>query len=102
MSEVLPIISSANTSSFPPNREMIRLRDMLDGADIEWHDNSDETTCRTQLYDGDDMVYSAIYGQDTFGTIELWTRNARSCKLGPIGLNTAEEAFVLIREEVGE
>lgn len=101
MSETPPIILSANTSPFPPNQEMMRLRDMLDGADIEWYDNSDETTCRTQLYDGDDMVYSAIYGQHTFGTIELWTRNARSCKLGPIGLNTAEEAFALIREEVG-
>ena len=101
MSETPPIILSANTP-FPPNQEMMRLRAMLDDVGIEWHDNTDETTFRTQLYDGDDMVYSAICGRHTFGNIELWTRNARSCKLGPIGLDTAEEAFALIREEVGK
>ena len=101
MSETPPIIPSANTP-FPPNQEMMRLRAMLDEVGIEWHDNTDETTFRTQLYDGDDMVYSAICGRHTFGNIELWTRNARSCKLGPIGLDTAEEAFELIREEVGK
>ncbi len=102
MSETLPTILIVDTSPFPPNQEMMRLRAMLDEAGIEWHDNSDETTCRTQLCDGDDMVYSAICGRHTFGNIELWTRNARSCKLGPIGLDTAEEALALIREEVGK
>ena len=95
------IDSIADRTPVPPNREMMRLRDMLDGAGIEWHDNSDEIMCRTQLFDGDAMVYSAICGRYTYGNIELWTRNARSCKLGPIGLDTAEEAFELIREEVG-
>ena len=83
-----------------PNHQMMRLRDMLDGAGIEWHDNSDEIMCRTQLFDGDEMVYSAICGWHAYGNIELWTRNARSCKQDPIGLNTAEKAFELIREEV--
>lgn len=84
-----------------PNHQMLRLRDMLDAAGIEWHDNSDEIMCRTQLYDGDEMVYSAICGRYAYGEIELWTRNARSCKQDPIGLSTAEKAFALIREEVG-
>jgi len=85
-----------------PNAEMLRLRALLDRAGVEWHDNSDEGMCRTQLFDGDEMVYSAICGRYAYGTIELWTRNARSCKLDPIGLGTAEEALALIREEVGE
>ena len=92
----------ADRTPTPPNREMLRLRDMLDGAGIEWHDASDEIMCRTQLFDGDEMVYSAICGRHAYGTIELWTRNARSCKQDSIGLNTAEEAFALIREEVGK
>lgn len=85
-----------------PNAEMARLRVLLDGAGIEWHDNSDCMMCRTQLFDGDEMVYSAVCGKYTYGTIELWTRNARSCKQDPIGLDTAEDAFELIREEVGK
>lgn len=86
----------------PPNHEMLRLRDMLDGAGIEWHDNSDETMCRTQLFDGDTMVFSAICGYGAYGTIELWTRMMKQNRQDPIGLDTAEEAFALIREEVGE
>ena len=89
-------------AAIEPNDEMLRLRDMLDGAGIEWHDNSDCMFCRTQLFDGDEMVYSAVCGMSTYGNIELWTRNARSCKQDPIGLDTAEEAFGLIREEVGK
>ena len=85
-----------------PNKEMTRLRALLDRAGIKWNDNSDETMCRTQLFDGDEMVYSAICGPHAYGVIELWTRNARSCKLDPVGLGTAEEAFALIREEVGK
>lgn len=85
----------------PPNREMLRLRDMLDGAGIEWHDNTDEIMCRTQLFDGDEMVYSAICGRYAYGTIELWTNSMIENKLTPIGLQTAEDAFALIREEVG-
>jgi len=96
------IDSIADRTPVPPNREMLRLRDMLDSAGIEWHDNSDEIMCRTQLFDGDEMVYSAICGRHAYGNIELWTRNARSCKQDPIGLSTAEEAFALIREEVGK
>ena len=85
-----------------PNAEMTRLRALLDRAGVEWHDNSDEIMCRTQLFDGDEAVYSAICGPHAYGVIELWTRNARSCKLDPVGLGTAEEAFALIREEVTE
>lgn len=96
------IDSIADRTQVPPNREMMRLRDMLDAAGIEWHDNTDEIMCRTQLFDGDEMVYSAICGRYAYGNIELWTRNARSCKQDPIGLDTAEEAFALIREEVGK
>ena len=84
-----------------PNAEMLRLRALLDRASVEWHDNTDEVMCRTQLFDGDEMVYSAICGRYTYGNIELWTRNARSYKQDPIGLQNAEEAFALIREEVG-
>lgn len=86
----------------PPNRQMMRLRDMLDMEHIPWVDNSDELFCRTQQYDEDgEQVFSAICGYGAYGEIELWTRNARSCKLGPIGLGTAEEAMGLICEEVG-
>ena len=85
----------------PPNAEMLRLRDMLDGAGIPWEDNSDEIMCRTQLFDGDEMVYSAICGQHAYGEIELWTRTMKQDREDPIGLDTAEEAFALIREEVG-
>lgn len=85
----------------PPNREMLRLRDMLDGAGIEWHDNSDRFMCRTQLFDGDEMVYSAICGRYAYGNIELWTDTMQENKLDPIGLQTAEDAFEMIREEVG-
>jgi len=90
-----------NLMPVPPNDEMKRLRGMLDAAGIEWHDNTDGILCRTQRFDGDGMVYSAVCGMSTYGTIELWTRNARSCKQDPIGLDTAEEAFELICEEVG-
>ena len=81
--------------------EMLRLRAMLDKAGIEWHDNSDERIYRTQAYGEDGKLgFSAIYGRSTYGNIELWTREMRENKLDPIGLNTADEAFALIRRQV--
>lgn len=87
----------------PPNSEMLRLRDMLDGAGIEWRDDSDETMCRTNNASdcGWDWTFSAICGRYTYGAIELWTKTMVENKQDPIGLQTAEKAFALIREEVG-
>ena len=86
----------------PPNREMLRLRDMLDAAGIEWHDASDEIMCRTHDTEDDSWTFSAICGQHAYGEIELWTRTMKQDREDPIGLDTAEEAFALIREEVGK
>lgn len=84
-----------------PNEEMLRLRDMLDGAGIEWHGHND-IYCHTDDADEDrSWTFSAICGYGAYGTIELWTKTMCENKLGPIGLDTAEEAFALIREEVG-
>lgn len=85
----------------PPNREMLRLRDMLDAAGIEWHDASDGIMCRTHDTENDDWTFSAICGYGAYGTIELWTKTMKQNREDPIGLNTAEEAFALIRKEVG-
>ena len=87
---------------FPPSTEMMRLRDMLDVEGNAWHDNSDRIAYRTQLWDGDHNVFSAIYGRYTYGEIELWTRSMQERKEDPIGLDTAEEAMELIRKEVGK
>lgn len=84
----------------PPNAEMTRLRAMLDGAGIEWDDNSDEIMCRTQRYDGDEMVFSAVNGEFAYGEIELWTRDMRIRKEDPVGLDSADDAFEMIREQV--
>ena len=90
------------TNVIPPNREMVRLRQMLDGAGIEWEDNSDFIMCRTQGYGEDgEWDYSAIFGFGAYGEIELWTRDMKIRKEDPVGLGTAEEAFELIREQVG-
>lgn len=89
------------TKVIEPNAEMARLRTMLDGSGIEWEDNSDFVMCRTQEYDGDVMVFSAVCGEYAYGAIELWTRNMRAAKEDPIGLSTAEEAYQMIREQVG-
>lgn len=88
-----------------PNEEMRRLREMLDSAGIiEWHDSTDNVFCRT--YGPSKKVgkwkYSAVCGDFAYGTIELWTQTMREKKLDPIGLDTAEEAFELIKQEVGE
>jgi hypothetical protein len=83
-----------------PNAEMLRLRDMLDAEGIEWEDNSDEIACRTQRWDAERMVFSAICGVHAYGTIEVWTWTMRRRKEDPVGCATAEEAFALIREEV--
>ena len=97
------IDSIADRTPTPPNREMLRLRDMLDGAGIEWHDNSDEIMCRTSdTGDCGWKKFSAICGRYAFGEIELWTNTMLDNKQDPIGLGTAEEAFALIREEVGK
>lgn len=86
-----------------PNKEMIELRRMLDAAGIEWHDDSDGLFCRTNDVDEDfSWTFSATCGTCSYGTIELWTRTMRERKQDPIGLDTAEEAFELIRKEVGE
>lgn len=81
--------------------DMVRLRAMLDADGIEWCDNTDELICRTQQWDGDEMVFSAIYGRYTYGEIELWTKTMKERHEDPIGLDTAEEAMELIRREVG-
>ena len=81
--------------------EMLRLRAMLDGAGIEWHDNSDNFMIRTSDIDSSGWKeFSAICGPYAYGTIELWTREMVENKLDPIGLDTAEEAFALIRRQV--
>lgn len=85
-----------------PNEEMLRLREMLDDAGIEWHDNTDEIMCRTSDTGDCGWTFSAICGERTCGVIELWTNTMIENKLDPIGLQTAEEAFELIREEVGK
>jgi len=84
-----------------PNEETLRLRDMLDEAGIEWHGDRD-VFCHTNDADEDhNWTFSAICGYGAYGTIELWTRTMKQNKEEPIGLDTAEEAFALIREEVG-
>jgi hypothetical protein len=58
----------------PPNRQMMRLRDMLDMEHIPWVDGSDELFCRTQQYDEDgEQVFSAVCSRCAYGEIELWT-----------------------------
>ena len=81
--------------------EMIRLREMLDEEGVEWSDHSDGFFCRTQQFDGDEIVFSAACGLFACGTIELWTRKMIAAREDPVGLDTAEEAMRLIREEVG-
>ena len=88
-----------------PNKEMARLREMLDEAGIKWHDASSGSFCRTQGPSKDDKQwqFSAVCGPHAYGEIELWTQTMRDAKpyaLDPIGLDTAEEAFALIRAEV--
>lgn len=83
------------------SREMARLREMLNEEGIEWNDNSDGFYCRTQQFDGDEIVFSAVCGQFAYGTIELWTRRMVAAKEDPVGLATAEEAMRLIREDCG-
>ena len=86
-----------------PNAEMLRLRTILDGAGIEWHDNSDEVMCRTSDTGGNDWKkFSAFCGRWAYGAIELWTGTMQENKQDPIGLDTAEEAFAMIQEEVSE
>lgn len=87
-----------------PNREMVRLREMLDEAGIKWQDASSGFFCRTQgpSADVDDWQFSAVCGPHAYGEIELWTQTMRDAKQDPIGLSRAEEAFALIRAEVGE
>jgi len=90
------------TKVIEPNAEMVRLRQLLDEAGIGWHDNSDFVMCRTQANDGDEILdFSAICGFGAYGVIELWTRDMRIRKEDPIGLQTAEEAYQMIREQVG-
>ena len=48
MSETPPIIPSVNTSPLPPNREMMRLLDMLDERGIEY--NKTETDSQEFTY----------------------------------------------------
>ena len=91
----------ANNAAVPPNKEMRRLRDMLDEAHIKWYDASGMGLCRTNDTGDYDWTFSAICGEHTYGTIELWTRTMMQNREYPIGLSTAEEAFELIREEVG-
>lgn len=81
--------------------EMTRLRDMLDDAGIGWEDNSDELFIRTQSHEGRQMVFSAVCGVHAYGIIEVWTRSMQNDKEDPVGTLNAEEAFELIREEVG-
>lgn len=86
-----------------PNAEMLRLRDMLYAAGIEWHDDSNELFCRTNDADEDcEWTFSAVCGPFAYGTIELWTRSMRRAMKDPRGYDTAEEVFELIRAEVGE
>lgn len=84
------------------NDEMARLRAMLDEEGIEWNDNTDGFFCRTQQFDGDEIVFSAVCGPFAYGTIELWTRKMVAAREDPVGLATAEEAMRLIREVVGK
>lgn len=82
--------------------EMTRLRDMLDDAGIDWEDNSDDLFLRTQSHEGGRMVFSAVCGVHAYGIIEVWTSSMRNNKEDPVGTLNAEEAFELIREEVGK
>jgi hypothetical protein len=84
-----------------PNAEMLRLRDMLDVEGIEWQDDSDAYFCRTRVMRDGETAVSNICGIHAYGTIEVWTRTMHICKEDPVGVATAEEAFELIREEVG-
>lgn len=81
-----------------PNHQMKRLRDMLDVEGVAWQDESDALFARTQQWDGDGMVFSAVCGPYAYGEIELWTSAMRKGKQDPVGLSTAEEAMGLIRE----
>lgn len=82
------------------NDEMARLRAMLGDEGIEWDDNSDGFYCRTQQFDGDEIVFSAVCGPYAYGTIEVWTRKMIAAKEYPVGLDTAEDAMEFIREVV--
>ena len=88
-----------------PNAEMLRLRDMLDADGIEWWDERDRHFCHTFVTRGEDIgediAASCICGIHAYGAIEVWTRTMRIRKEDPVGVATAEEAFELIREEVG-
>ena len=84
-----------------PNAEMLRLRDMLDAEGIKWWDERDRHFCHTLVTRGEDIAASCICGIHAYGNIEVWTRTMRIRKEDPIGCSTAEEAFALIREEVG-
>ena len=81
-----------------PNEEMERLRAMLNEEGIEWADTSDPLFCRTQQHDGDRLVFSAVSGAFAWGDIEVWTARMIDAKEDPLGVGTAEEAMVLIRE----
>lgn len=84
-----------------PNGEMARLRTKLDVAGIGWADASDDLFCRTQAYDEDGIVFSAICGAYAYGNVEVWTRAMMARKEGPVGVGSADEAFEIIRREVG-
>jgi len=70
------------------------LRDLLDEAGIEWHDNSDSLFARTQgEYNG--REFSAIQGEHSYGGAKGYLE-VRMDEEEPIGWLTAKQARDLI------
>lgn len=74
------------------------LRDLLDVAGIQWHDNSDGLFARTQgEYNG--RQFSAIQGEYSYGGAKGYLE-VRMDEDEPIGWLTAKQAFDLIAGNV--
>ncbi len=96
-----------------PNRQMIRLRMMLDAEGIPWHDDSDEKIVRTHSNGMMETAmhyhnkvcmcatFSVICGEFTYGApdgLEAWMYD----ETDPCGYETAEEVMERIREAMSE
>ncbi len=93
-----------------PNAQMIRLRETLDDAGIQWLDDSDWLMCRTKSTQIKTVVergtkvgraaFSVISGPYSYGGqdgLEAWMAEDAE----PCGYETADEVFELIREAIG-
>ena len=85
------------------NEQMNRLRNMLDDECIEWTDESNGTFCRAQNWmDDDTFLFSVVCGPYAYGTLEVWSSSMKDRGEDPIGVDTAEEALEIIKDEIGK